>query len=364
MYFFTLIENTFRRAEVLYLACNEERAYFASEEHKKYDLWSCQKVTDALIYLLDNIYIRFGSKLYRQNVGIPMGTNCATLVADLFLFCYERDFMKSLTKKKRYDLIDAFNSTSRYLDDLLNIDNIHFEHMVHRIYPAELQLGKAGASDTEAAFLDLGLSIHGGVVSAKMYDKRDGFGFGVVGFPFLGGGVPRRPSCGVYVSQLIRFASASSRVTDFNNRNKFLTARLLERGCRCRRLRRAFSKFYRRRFGVIGKCGVGLKKLVQQGVCGPEFYGDLVCEFEGVVAGPNFSNLFRRVVGRCKGAGCSMGVVRRTACLVFSPVVVGAALFGCAAVVRALGSVAASVWGWGGWLRPGGCLWLDPPWFS
>ena len=67
-----LIENTFRREEVLYLACNEERAFFASEVHKKYDLWTCQKVTDALIYLLDNIYIRFGSKLYRQNVG----TNC------------------------------------------------------------------------------------------------------------------------------------------------------------------------------------------------------------------------------------------------------------------------------------------------
>ena len=88
-----LIENTFRREEALYLACNKERAFFASEEHKKYDLWSCQKVTDALIYLLDNIYIRFGSKLYRQNVGIPMGTNCAPpLVADLFLFCYVRDF--------------------------------------------------------------------------------------------------------------------------------------------------------------------------------------------------------------------------------------------------------------------------------
>ena len=74
------------------------------------------------------------------------------LIADLFLFCYERDFIKSLTKEKRYDLIDAFNSTSRYLDDLLNIDYIDFEHMVHRIYPAELQLNKANASDTEAAF--------------------------------------------------------------------------------------------------------------------------------------------------------------------------------------------------------------------
>ena len=81
-----LIENTFRREEVLNLvACNKEQVFFDSEEHKKYDLWSCQKVTDALIYLLDNIYIRFGSKLYRQNIEIPMGTNCAPLL--LICFC-------------------------------------------------------------------------------------------------------------------------------------------------------------------------------------------------------------------------------------------------------------------------------------
>ena len=130
-----LIENTFRCDEALYLACNEERAFFASEEHKNMIYGLVKKVTDALIYLLDNIYSRFGSKLYRQNAGIPMGASCAPLVDYLFLFCYERDFMKSLTKEKRYDLIDVFNSTSRYLDDQLNIDNIHFEHMVHGIYP-------------------------------------------------------------------------------------------------------------------------------------------------------------------------------------------------------------------------------------
>ena len=81
-----------------------------------------------------------------------MGTNCAPIVADSFLFCYERDFMKSLTKEKRYDMIESFISTFRYLDDLLNIDNIHSEQMVHRIYPADFQLNKANASDTEAAF--------------------------------------------------------------------------------------------------------------------------------------------------------------------------------------------------------------------
>ena len=106
-----------------------------------------------------------------------MGTNCANLVADLFLFCYKRDFMKSLTKEKRYDMIDAFNSTSRYLDDLLNIDNIHFERMVHRIYLAGLHPNKANASDAKAAFVDLNLSIHNDTVSTKIYDKRDDFDF-------------------------------------------------------------------------------------------------------------------------------------------------------------------------------------------
>ena len=79
------------------------------------------------VYLLDNIFIRFGNKIYRQIIGIPMGTNCAPLVADLFLFCYERDFMKSLSLENPADIIKAFNSTSRYLDDSLNIVNVYFE---------------------------------------------------------------------------------------------------------------------------------------------------------------------------------------------------------------------------------------------
>ena len=127
-------------------------------------------------------------------------------MSPLLLICF---FMKSLTKEKRYDLIHAFNLISRYLDDLLNIDNIHFENKVHRIYPTELQLNKANASDTEAAFLDLNLSIHNDIVSTKIYDKRDNFyfNFDIVNFPFLDGDVPQRPSYGAYKSQLIRFAS-------------------------------------------------------------------------------------------------------------------------------------------------------------
>ena len=97
------------------------------------------------------IFILGLAKLYRQIVDIPMGTNCAPLVADLFLFCYERDFMKDLSSDNQADVIKTFNSTSRYLDDL-NIVNPYFEGMVNQIYPPELQLNKANTSDTEAPF--------------------------------------------------------------------------------------------------------------------------------------------------------------------------------------------------------------------
>ena len=123
---------------------------------------SCQNACHALSYLLDNIYIRFGNKLCRQIVGILMGTNCAPIAAHLFLYCFERDFMISLSDDDQADIIEAFNSTSRYLDDLLNIDNPYFEGMVNQIYPPELQLNKANNSDTEAPFLDLHLSIPNG----------------------------------------------------------------------------------------------------------------------------------------------------------------------------------------------------------
>ena len=106
-----------------------------------------------------------------------MGTNCALLVADLFLFGYERDFMLSLSDNNQTDTIEAFNSTSRYLDNLHNIDTPYSEKMVGQIYPSDHQLNKANSSDTEALSLNLNLSITNDIVSSKIYDKQDDFNF-------------------------------------------------------------------------------------------------------------------------------------------------------------------------------------------
>ena len=140
-------------------------------------------------------------------------------------------------------LLKLYISTSRYY--LLNIDNPYFEQKVGQIYPTELQLNKANSSDTAAPFLDLNLSITNGIVSSKIYDKRDDFDFETVNFPFLDGDVPRSPSYGIYISQLIRFARVCSNVDDFNKRT-FLTDKLLKQGYRYHKIRKVFSKFYHR----------------------------------------------------------------------------------------------------------------------
>ena len=121
--------------------------------------------------------------------------------------------------------------------------------------------------------MDLHLSILNGFVSSKIYDKRDDPDFDIVNFPFLDEDVSRSTSYGVYISQLIRFARVSSHVTDFNARNKILTGKLLHKGYRYHKLRKAFSKFYRRHYELVSNIKVDLESLLRQGLSESEFYG-------------------------------------------------------------------------------------------
>ena len=160
--------------------------------------------------------------------------------------------MMYLSDEKHADIIDAFNTTSRYLDDILIINNVYFDNMVSQMYASELQNYKANTSDTKALFLDLHLSISNDIVSTKIYDKLDDFDFEIVNFPFLDDDVPRSTSYGVYISQLKRFTRASSHVADFNTRNKLLTQKLLRQGYPYNELCKAFSKGLRALRGYFG----------------------------------------------------------------------------------------------------------------
>ena len=132
------------------------------------------------------------------------------------------------------------------------------------------------------------LSISNNIVSTKIYDKHDDFDFEVVNFPFFDGDVPRSTSYGVYISQLIRFARASSYFTDFNTRNNLLIQKILKQNYRYHKLRKSFSKFYRRYYDLISIFKVGLKSLLRHELSEPEFYGDLVYKLKKIVG----SNIF------------------------------------------------------------------------
>ena len=135
-----------------------------------------------------------------------MGTNCAPLVVDLFLLCYEREVMMYLSDYKKADISDAFNTTSRYLDEILDIYNVYFYNMVSQIYPPEHQLIKLIPLIPKPRFR---LAVKIMILNCQ--------------FPILDGDVPHSTSYGVYISQLIRFARASSHVADFNTHNVLLT---------------------------------------------------------------------------------------------------------------------------------------------
>ena len=126
--------------------------------------------------------------------------------------------------------------------------------------------------------------------------------------------VPRLPSYGVYISQLIKFARVCIHIEVFNARNKCLTAKLLRQGYLYHKLRNAFSKFYRRFYELISEFNVGLKSLLHQGLSEPEFYGDLVYKFKKIMGRTDFSDQFQKIIIRHKRIGYDLNIMRQSAC--------------------------------------------------
>ena len=147
-----------------------------------------------LEYLIDNIYVSVGNRTYRQCIGIPMGTDCAPLLANLFLFYYEYKYMKWLMKDN-FQLARMFSHTVRYIDDLLTLNNPYFIEEISNIYPVELILKLTTESETEVSYLDIYITIVGQRFRTSVFDKRDSFNFN---FPFLNSNIPAAPAYGVY----------------------------------------------------------------------------------------------------------------------------------------------------------------------
>ena len=149
-----------------------------------------------LKFLDDNIVVVFAGKVFQQINGFPMGTNCAPLLADIFLYSYEAKFMLSLLSAGRKRLASQF--TYRYIEEVLSINNPDFENYFGQMYPLELEIKDTTESNTSASYLDLLLSIgRDGQLRTSLYDKRDDFNFHITNIPFLRSNIPSSPAYGV-----------------------------------------------------------------------------------------------------------------------------------------------------------------------
>ena len=192
-----------------------------------------------------------------------MGTDCAPLPTNLFLYSYESEFLDSLVRSGHRRLARSFNLCYRYIDDLIVFNIKKFIDYVKDIYLSELNVEKANRLDDQANYLDLTFIIsHNIRLYTKLYDKRDDFNFHIVNFPFLLSNIPSGPSYGVYISQLIRYARCCTYYDDFGYHHKLLVDRLLCQGYKVNRLRNSFQKFYGRYPDVVAKYQKSVKDMM------------------------------------------------------------------------------------------------------
>ena len=200
-------------------------------------------------FLVDNIYVRFGGQLFRQMVGIPMGTHCAPLLADLFLYSNENEFLDKLIKEGKRKLARKFSLSYRYTDDLISFNNKIFKEFISDIYPKELTVSEITDCTSVASYLDLLFTRYkSNNITTKLYDKRDTFRFHIVNFPFMSSNIPSAPAYGVYASQLICYAHCCSIVA-----HRALVTRLVSQGYKVNRLSNTFKKFHGRHTDLVGQ---------------------------------------------------------------------------------------------------------------
>ncbi|KAK3093216.1 hypothetical protein FSP39_012788 [Pinctada imbricata] len=230
-----------------FIVVNYDKTYFVKEKSDSENKYTETDIIQMLNFLIDNIFVVFGGKVFQQIVGIPMGTNCVPLLADIFLYSYEAEFIQSLVSEGKRYLASDFKFTYRYIDDVLSINNPKFADYLSSIYPSELEVKETTETNNSASYLDIMLSYDtDGHMNTSLYDKRDDFNFSITNFPFLNSNIPSSPAYGVFISQLIRYARASTKYTDFVLRARRLSDKLLSQGYVCDRLTSSLRKFYGR----------------------------------------------------------------------------------------------------------------------
>ena len=253
-----IINNAFKHqngaTRYTHIKVGRNKSYFTLDPSNGDNKHTANDICKMIEFLVDSIYVRFGGQLFRQTVGIPMGTNCAPLLADLFLCSYGNEFLDKLIKEGKRKFARKFNLSYRYIDDLISFNNRRFNEFISDIYSKELTISETTESTSVASYLDLLFTRDkNNNITTKLYNKRASFGFHIVNCPFMSSSIPSAPTYDVYASQFIGYARCCSNYSDFLSRHRALVTRLLSQGYKVNRLSNTFKKFYGRRTDLVGQ---------------------------------------------------------------------------------------------------------------
>lgn len=237
------IRSAFNSRKMKFISVTGFKATLSDKKKSGFSL-TIQQLIECVNFLIDQSYISYKGEVFRQCVGIPMGTNCAPYVANLFLHTYESKYIEELVKMNRTQLAISIANMFRYQDDCIIFnDNGNFEIHWKEIYPMEMKLEKTNNGNT-CTFLDLAISISNGKFVYKSYDKRLDYNFEIINYPDLNSNIPRSPSYGVFKSQLVRYCDINSQVFNFNNDIKLLVHKLMKQNFEFAVLKAKFNQFY------------------------------------------------------------------------------------------------------------------------
>lgn len=213
-------------------------------------------------FLVDNIFIKVGDHIFRQNIGIPMGTDCAPFLANLYLYALEFDYLEKTTKKDIF-LARKFTNSFRYIDDLLSFNNFKLiDKCKHKIYPKELVLNCENGSQDLCTFLDIHMHVVDGIIHTKLYDKRDDFKFTINNYPNLSGNIHAKRTHDIIISQLLRYSRVCKYAEDFISTSKTLLQKLLTQFFNRKTLIEKFSMFYTKYYHLLEKYNCSKKYFI------------------------------------------------------------------------------------------------------
>ena len=248
-----LIDFCFKGGNKNYIVVNKYSAYWVSDNNSNRLTFTNSTLKHAIKYLLDDSYFSFGNKIFKQVIGIPMGSDPAPFLANLFLHYYENKWIRT-TKKHDMNKVRRFTNVFRFIDDLVAInDNGEFERCYSEIYPPELELGKENIGYNQGTFLDLKIEIREEKFVISLYDKRDNFPFSIVRMPYLDSNIPSKIFYSAFGGEILRFARNTSDIALFMDKSKLLIDRMLKQGGKSFILTNILKRLFGKHFDIFRK---------------------------------------------------------------------------------------------------------------